>query len=582
MSKAKWFVMALVAIMLLGPALVACQPKVVVQTVEKVVKETVEVEKEVEKVVKETVVVTEKEVVEIAVTPEPEKELEGTIVISLPGNDTQTWENVAMAYEALHPKVDVRVELKPGDGYQEWIRAQFAAGTPEASYMGANVVADLLQAGKFLDLAPYFDKVSPYTNQPWREDMEAWAVDAMTDPIEGKAHVLNLETVQVLWFYNKRIFEEVGITDVPSQPTWDEFVVWCEKIKAAGYIPVAQAGDYNAFWSGSFGWVVRTYSDQYTRHEQLITRCQPDDWCFREGIDDKWEYDPTDPFNDDPDKVTFNGTRQYKALWEGDIDVNGPGWRDMYENLAQVYGPMTQPGWIGTTDALPLFLTQQAAIILNGGWFFTTFEKNIASLAEGTYGGTDATPVPGAERAEVFEMGTFNFPTMTGELVDSPARTIEVNIGFWGVPKKDQAQNDLEVDFLMFVTSPQGYGIYLRNKLDPNNLQGGINGPPVVKNVSLPGVYAERFSSIKFIGNQQKAGPGNWRSRGMADYQPTVRTWVDLNQQFFNGEIEIQAFLDGCQKNLMDNFEEMLTEHLRWAEGLAALDSPEKQPEKIE
>jgi len=26
----------------------------------------------------------------------------------------------------------------------------------------------------------------------------------------------------------------------------------------------------------------------------------------------------------------------------------------------------------------------------------------------------------------------------------------------------------------------------------------------------------------------------------------------------------------------------MLTEHLRWAEGLAALDSPEKQPEKIE
>jgi len=580
MSKAKWFVMALVAIMLLGPALVACQPQVVVQTVEKIVE--VEKEVEVEKVVKETVVVTEKEVVEIAITPEPEKELEGTIVISLSGNDTQTWENVAMAYEALHPKVDVRVELKPGDGYQEWIRAQFAAGTPEASYMNANVVADLLQAGKFLDLAPYFDKVSPYTNQPWREDMEDWAVDNMTDPIEGKAYVLNLETVQVLWFYNKRIFEEVGITDIPSQPTWDEFIGWCEQIKEAGYIPFAIEGDYQSFWSMRIGWMVRTYSDQYTRHEQLITRCQPDDWCFREGIDDKWEYDPTDPFNDDAKKVTFNGVRQYKALWEGDIDVNGPGWRDMYENLAQLFGPMTQPGWIGTTNAAPLFLTQQAAIWLDGAWFFTSFEKQIKSLAEGTYGGDDATPVPGAERAEVFEIGTFNFPTMTGELVDSPARSIEVNIGFWGIPKKDQAQNDLEIDFLMFMTSPQGYGIYLRNKLDANNLQGGIAGPPVVKNVSLPAMYAERFANIKFIGNQQKAGPGNWRSRGMADYQPTVRTWVDLNQQFFNGEIEIQAFLDACQKNLMDNFEEMLTEHLRWAEGLAALDSPEKQPEKIE
>ena len=57
---------------------------------------------------------------------------------------------------------------------------------------------------------------------------------------------------------------------------------------------------------------------------------------------------------------------------------------------------ITQPGWIGTTDALPLFLTQRAAIWLDGAWFFTTFEKNIQSLAEGTYGAgaEDATEEP--------------------------------------------------------------------------------------------------------------------------------------------------------------------------------------------
>jgi len=564
----------------------ACKPEVVVQTVEKVVKETVEVEKEVEKVVKETVVVTEKEVVEIEVTPEPEKELEGTIVISLSGSDTQTWENVALAYEALHPKVDVRVELKPGEGYQEWIRAQFAAGTPEVSLVSANVVADLLNAGKFVDLAPYFDKTSPYTNQPWREDMEAWAVDAMTDPIEGKAYVLNLETVQVLWFYNKRIFEEVGITDVPSQPTWDQFIGWCQKIKDAGYIPFAIEGDYTSFWSMRVGWMMRAYSDQYTRHEVLITRCQPEDWCWREGIDDKWEYDPTDPWNDDPDKVSFNGVRMYKAFWEGDTPVNDARWRDMYENLSELLGPMTEPGWLGTTDAQPLFLTQRAAIWLDGAWFFTSFEKNIKSLAEGKYGVSEGeptpTPVPGAERAEVFELGTFNYPSMTGELVDAPARSIEVNIGFWGIPKKDQKQNDLEVDFLMFMTSPQGYGLYLRNKLDPNNLQGGIAGPPVVKNVSLPKLYEDRFANLKFIGNTQKPGGGNWRCRGMADYQPTVRNYVDLAQQYFSGKLEVQEFLDQYQAMLEENFEPMLTEHLRWADGLAALEHPEKKPEKIE
>lgn len=167
-------------------------------------------------------------------------------------------------------------------------------------------------------------------------------------------------------------------------------------------------------------------------------------------------------------------------------------------------------------------------------------------------------------------------------MVDAPARTIEVNIGFWGVPKKDQAQNDLEVDFLMFLTSPSGYGIYLRNKLDPNNLQGGISGPPAVKDVELPQLYAERFANVDLIGNTEKDTAGTYRARGLNDYQPMVREWVDLAQQYFSGAIEIEEFLAEYQAAMDANFETMLTEHLKWADGVEALEAPEKQPEKIE
>jgi raffinose/stachyose/melibiose transport system substrate-binding protein len=559
-------------------------PEVIREVVTQVVRETQIVEGET--VVKEVEV---EKVVEIEVTPQPEAQLEGEIVISFQGNDTQTWENVCLAYQAINPGVTCKVELKPGEGYQEWIRAQFAAGDPAASLMNANVVADLVNAGKFLDLAPYMDRTSRYTGNPWREDIDAGALANMTNPIDGKVNMLNLETVQVLWFYNKSIFEEVGITNVPSQPSWSEFIGWCQTLKDAGYIPLAIEGSAASFWQMRVGWLMRMYADQFTRHEAELVRCQEGDWCFREGIDDKWEYDPTDPHNDNNTRITFNSVRKMKAFHEGLQKVDSPEWYAKYENLAQLLGPMTPPGWIGVTDALPLFLTQQAAIWLDGAWFFTSFEKQIKQLAEGSYGTTGLaegeptpTPVPGAERAVVFELGTFNNPSMEGMFVDAPARTIEVNIGFWGVPKKAQAQNELEIDFLMFLTSPSGYGIYLRNKLDPNNLQGGIAGPPVVKDVTLPAIFAERFANVDLIGNTEKDTAGTYRSRGLNDYQPMVREWVDLAQQYFDGQLDTAEFLEKYQAAMDANFETMLEEHLKWADGVAALQNPEKEPQKIE
>ncbi|MCE5260307.1 MAG: ABC transporter substrate-binding protein [Chloroflexi bacterium] len=578
MKRNKWLWILFALVFAVAPLLVSCAPAAT--AVPQVVKETV--------VVKETAVVKEtvEKVVEVQVTPEPEKELEGTIVISFQSTDKQTWENLALAYMALHPKVNVRVELKPSDGYQEWIRAQFATGAPEASLVNANVVADLINAKKFLDMAPYLDKISPYTGKAWREDMDEGAIRNMTDPIEGRINVLNLETVQVLWFYNKSIFEKVGITDVPTQPTWDQFIGWCQKIKDAGYIPLAIEGSASSFWEMRVGWLMRMYADQYTRHEAELVRCQPGDYCFREGIDDKWVYDPTDPHNDDNNMITFNGVRKMAAFYNKEQTVDSPQWKDLYENLSELLGPMTEPGWIGVTDALPLFLTQQAAIWLDGAWFFTSFEKNIKKLAEGSYGIVEGqptpTPIPGAAQATVFELGTFNNPSMEGELVDAPARTIEVNIGFWGIPKKDQAQNDLEMDFLMFLTSPEGYGIYLRNKLDEGNLNGGINGPPAVKSAVLPSPYKERFANVKLIGNTEKDTAGTYRSRGLNDYQPMVREWTDLAQQYFQGELTIDEFLTQYEEAMMNLFPQMVTDHLRWEGGMDALKTPEKKPEVIE
>ncbi len=51
------------------------------------------------------------------------------------------------------------------------------------------------------------------------------------------------------YFYNVAIFEEAGVTAVPT--TWDEFLDVCQKIKDAGYTPITND---NAYISSMFGY----------------------------------------------------------------------------------------------------------------------------------------------------------------------------------------------------------------------------------------------------------------------------------------------------------------------------------------
>src|SRR5579875_1564236 len=82
--------------------------------------------------------------------------LSGTININLSGNNQDVWQRLAADYEALHPKVKVVVDLKPADShYADYISAGFAAGTPSFDLVYNNQNASLINAGKFLDFAPY-------------------------------------------------------------------------------------------------------------------------------------------------------------------------------------------------------------------------------------------------------------------------------------------------------------------------------------------------------------------------------------------------------------------------------------------
>jgi raffinose/stachyose/melibiose transport system substrate-binding protein len=493
--------------------------------------------------------------------------LQGTIRISLTGNDQDVWQQVAAAYELLHPGVKVVVDLKPQDGYPDYINAGFAAGTPPFDLVNTNQNASLVIAGKFLDLSPYFGRPDPYIGgKPWKDAIDLTSMVA--DQSGAHIYNLDLEAVKVLWFYNKDIFAKVGITSTPK--TWSDLLADAAKIKKAGYIPLALAGDASDQWSGPVSFLPWIYYDQYTRSLFNDERSQPGDYTYDKSIDPKWHYNPSNPYNDDPNSITINPLRRLIAIQKSFTDTPEQAKMDRWradslpmqalaQNLHDLLANDTPPGWLGINQdsAYALFLRQKAAIIPTDSSLLTSFDKDLNNL----------------KSTKSFTLGTFDFPSMTGPYVQAPARTIEVPIDFYGVPNKSFTQNNLNVDFLMWFSSPAGYSIYMKDEI--SSPHGSLVGPPLVRNVKLPASVRDRFSQLKFIGNVQKPGAAGVGARGFDDFQPSVRDWSSLTQQYYANKLSTAQFAAAHQKDLSDNFSGVLSFFKLRASDLT---TPAKQP----
>ena len=200
-----------------GVLVAACQPKVV----EKIVKETVVVEKEVEKVVKETVMV-EKIVKETVVAP---KEL---VKISFMGwGGTEEDEGVRAAIEKFqeeNPGIEVTWMHTP-DAYVEKLMVNIAAGTPpDSAFINDFIFQEFARDGLLLDITGML-KADPVLGS---EDYFTQPQEAERSTRNGKWYGIGSTWVAPHTYYNADIFEEVGIEPPSNDPDeawgWDDFV----------------------------------------------------------------------------------------------------------------------------------------------------------------------------------------------------------------------------------------------------------------------------------------------------------------------------------------------------------------------
>jgi raffinose/stachyose/melibiose transport system substrate-binding protein len=141
------------------------------------------------------------------------------------------WKELIAAYKKVAPNVTIKASFAPTDQLQTALRAQLGGGNAPDLFVNwpgngsAMAVQQLAPSGLVADIS----------DQGW--------IGAVPDGIKpllgagGKSYMWSPGVTPIGVIYNKKIFEEAGISELPK--TWDELLAAADKIKAAGKIPFA-------------------------------------------------------------------------------------------------------------------------------------------------------------------------------------------------------------------------------------------------------------------------------------------------------------------------------------------------------
>ncbi|MFC7546835.1 extracellular solute-binding protein [Plantactinospora sp. GCM10030261] len=152
------------------------------------------------------------------------------------------WDAMAKEYQAAHSNVKIEIQPLENDAFKAKLTPATQAGTPPDLFQswGGGVLKQQVDAGLVKDITADV--------QSWIGKLSPPAVEPYT--IDGKIYGIPFDAGMIGFWYNKDLFAKAGITAPPA--TWAELLTTVQKIKSAGVVPVALAGQ--AKWPGHYYW----------------------------------------------------------------------------------------------------------------------------------------------------------------------------------------------------------------------------------------------------------------------------------------------------------------------------------------
>ena len=150
---------------------------------------------------------------------------EGTVTIWHTYTDAQLeyLENAVEEFNASHPGMTVVAESQPYDGFTDKVyQAVMAGNGPDMIIHYASEAAKYLEDGKLVDMEQYLDPATVAKRPaPTMEEAKSFA--------DGKLHILPIVSSGPILFYNKAIYDELGLS---APETWADLVENCKAINS--------------------------------------------------------------------------------------------------------------------------------------------------------------------------------------------------------------------------------------------------------------------------------------------------------------------------------------------------------------
>lgn len=291
---------------------------------------------------------------EYVIKVSPEFYMPGTMPWNV-GEPLEGFSRVAEEFEALYP--DTRIEfVGVPSGLREWLVTQLSSGqAPDIFHVNVEDVWQDVHKGWYLPLDRYLEQPNPFVaegdpgSEQWWDIFKYQAITRGKAAPDGKNYCITLDMVETGIFYNKDIFQKVGVT-LPK--TWQEFLEMMEKLRQAGYIPILM-------WDWHFSnWGMDLIFDQ------LYCDLLP-------GIDLK-----QDPVREqylqgylDWDEICF-------LHQKGFFTRDDPRFLEMWRLLKQLRHYTNQDLNRLSIDLTKLFVTQKGAMVWDGSWLVQRLTKD--------------------------------------------------------------------------------------------------------------------------------------------------------------------------------------------------------------
>lgn len=291
------------------------------------------------------------------------------------------------------PHITLEVQKLPDDQYNTNIKTKLAAGeAPDIFRVWPKManptnIIDMSKAGYLADLS----------DLPFQQYITSGAKEDMSH--DGKIYGIAKGIDMLGVYYNKSLFEQVGITEIPAD--WESFLEASQKLKDAGIMPIIM-GDKDPWWI-QFGLYQIAANTVYADDKEFDIKLQNGEVQF---TDPRW----------------VKAITMYKELYDKGYIAN---------NTLALSGP----------QAIQIFIDGQAAMIFTGTWDYPPLmNEGAVSFERGFF------PLPGNGNGQPVWQAV---ATAAGWAVSADSQHLDAVkevLNYWFDPESDLFQKWVETN----------------------------------------------------------------------------------------------------------------------------------------